>query len=155
SVGRIPYCVLRKERYATKTLHITEYAIDFHGSRNTHHACHDQSLQVRPAPYPTMTHQFFLDWSALSVSLFNASLLTWLGLTVALNSERPRGGARLPGAGWGTALIAASLLMGGLFFVAHSALLTYDLNTASRGLDFWWRLGGWPVVLLPAAWYVV
>ena len=30
-----------------------------------------------------MTSNFFLDWSALSVSLFNASLLIWLGLTVA------------------------------------------------------------------------
>src|SRR5260370_38737874 len=104
-----------------------------------------------------MTGQFFLDWSALAVSLFNASLLIWLGLTVALNAERPRraGAGGLPGAGWGTALIALSLLLGGLFFVAHSALLTYDLNTVSRGLDFWWHLGWWPVIALPLAWYVL
>jgi signal transduction histidine kinase len=103
-----------------------------------------------------MTGNFFLDWSALSVSLFNASLLIWLGLTVALNAERPRErGGRLPGVGWGTPLIAASLLLGGLFFVAHSALLTYDLNTVSAGLNFWWHLGWWPVIALPLAWYVL
>src|SRR5258708_3670547 len=104
-----------------------------------------------------MTGQFFLDWSALAVSLFNASLLIWLGLTVALNAERPRRAraAGQPGAGWGTALIAASLLLGGLFFVAHSALLTYDLNSVSRGLNFWWHLGWWPVIALPLAWYVL
>jgi signal transduction histidine kinase len=104
-----------------------------------------------------MTGLFFLDWASLAVSLFNASLLIWLGLTVALNAERP-GRARaggLPGAGRGTALIALSLLLGGLFFVAHSALLTYDLNTVSRGLDFWWHLGWWPVIALPLAWYVL
>jgi len=38
----------------------------------------------------TLAAQFFLDWAALAISLFNASLLTWLGLTVALNAERPR-----------------------------------------------------------------
>jgi signal transduction histidine kinase len=104
-----------------------------------------------------MTGQFFLDWSALAVSLFNASLLIWLGLTVALNAERPRRAraAGQPGAGWGTALIAASLLLGGLFFVAHSALLTYDLNSVSLGLNFWWHLGWWPVIALPLAWYVL
>ena len=114
-----------------------------------------------------MTGQFFLDWAALAISLFNASLLTWLGLTVALNAERPR---RQParrerprevpregmaGSNWGTPLIAASLLLGGLFFVAHSALLTYDLNTVTRGLNFWWHLGWWPVIALPLAWYVL
>ncbi len=110
-----------------------------------------------------MTGQFFLDWSALAISLFNASLLIWLGLTVALNAERARparaGGSpaasRPRGTGWGTALIAASLLVGGLFFVAHSALLTYDLNTVSAGLNFWWHLGWWPVLALPLAWYVL
>jgi signal transduction histidine kinase len=109
-----------------------------------------------------MTGQFLIDWSSLAVSLFNASLLIWLGLTVALNAERPRRERPLvaraggqPGAGWGTALIAASLLLGGLFFVAHSALLTYDLNTVSRGLNFWWHLGWWPVIALPLAWYVL
>lgn len=109
-----------------------------------------------------MTGQFFLDWAALAISLFNTSLLIWLGLTVALNAERPRrqqpGRAPLggtPNSNWGTPLIAASLLLGGLFFVAHSALLTYDLNTVTRGLNFWWHLGWWPVIALPLAWYVL
>jgi hypothetical protein len=33
---------------------------------------------------------FLLDWAAQAVSLFNASLLLWLGLTIALNAERPQ-----------------------------------------------------------------
>src|SRR5438132_7890252 len=106
---------------------------------------------------PCMTGLFFLDWAALAISLFNASLLTWLGLTVALNAERPRPSRPMaaPGFNWGTLLTALSLLLGGLFFVAHSALLTYDLNTVTRGLNFWWRLGWWPVIALPLAWYVL
>src|SRR5436190_23900016 len=90
-----------------------------------------------------MSGIFLLDWAAQAVSLFNASLLLWLGLTIALNAERPQTGQvgkRAAGA-WGSALMAASLLVGSLFFVSHSALLTYDLNTVSQGLNFWWHLG--------------
>src|SRR5258706_2598359 len=130
------------------------YRSQANGLRTTHHA----PVSTPPRPPPSfMTGQFFLDWAALAISLFNASLLTWLGLTVALNAERPRrappGGA--PSASWGTLLIALSLLLGGLFFVAHSALLTYDLNTVTRGLNSWWHLGWWPVIALPLAWYVL
>ena len=45
--------------------------------------------------------------------------------------------------------------MGGLFFVAPSAILSYDPSAVSRGLDFWWRAGWWPVIVLPLAWYVL
>jgi hypothetical protein len=51
--------------------------------------------------------------------------------------------------------MAGSLLVGSLFFVSHSALLTYDLNTVSQGLNFWWHIGVWPVIALPLAWYVL
>ena len=103
-----------------------------------------------------MTGLFLLDWSILSLSLFNASLMLWLAATIALNAERPRAAAAGRAApAWGTALIAASLLLGGLFFVSHSAILAFDLNTVSRGLNFWWQVGWWPVLALPLAWYVL
>src|SRR5688572_24886738 len=94
-----------------------------------------------------MTGLLLLDWPALALSLFNAALMLWLGLTVALNAERRGGGA------WGTWLITASLLLGAVFFISHSALLSLDL--VSRGLNFWWQVGWWPVLALPLAWYVV
>jgi signal transduction histidine kinase len=103
-----------------------------------------------------MTGLFLLDWSILSLSLFNASLMLWLAATIALNAERPSAAAMGRAApAWGTALIAASLLLGGLFFISHSAILAFDLNTVSRGLNFWWQVGWWPVLALPLAWYVL
>jgi signal transduction histidine kinase len=96
-----------------------------------------------------MSGLFYLDLPSLSLSLFNASLLLWLGLTVALNAERRAHPA------WGTWLITGSLLLGALFFISHSALLSLDLNTVSRGLNFWWQVGWWPVLALPLAWYLV
>ena len=76
-----------------------------------------------------MTGIISLDWPALTLSLFNAALMLWLGLTVALNAER-RGRAA-----WGTWLITASLLLGAVFFISHSALLSLDLNLVSRYCD--------------------
>lgn len=106
-----------------------------------------------------MTGLFFLDWSILSLSLFNASLMLWLAFTIALNAERPGAlafrASGQPAPPWGTALISVSLLLGGLFFISHSAILTFDLNLVSRGLNFWWRIGWWPVLALPLAWYVL
>jgi signal transduction histidine kinase len=103
-----------------------------------------------------MTGLFLLDWSIISLSLFNSSLMLWLAATIALNAERPSATAAGRAApAWGTALIAGSLLMGGMFFVSHSAILAFDLNTVSRGLNFWWRVGWWPVLALPLAWYVL
>ena len=96
-----------------------------------------------------MTGVFTLDWPALALSLFNAAVMLWLGLTVWLNAER-RGRSA-----WGTWLITGSLLLGAVFFISHSALLSLDLNTVSRGLNFWWQVGWWPVLALPLAWYVV
>ena len=108
-----------------------------------------------------MTGVFLLDWAIQAISLFNAALMLWLGLTIALNAERAAGAAdnrsavaaRSPA--WGPALIAGSLLAGALFFISHSAILAFDLNTFSRGLNFWWQVGWWPVLGLPLAWYVL
>jgi signal transduction histidine kinase len=93
-----------------------------------------------------MTGNFFLDWATMAVSLFNTILLLWLGLTVLLNAERRT---------WGVWLAGGGMLMGGAFFVSHSAILGHGLHYTSRGMDFWWRMGWVPVVALPFAWYVV
>ncbi len=100
-----------------------------------------------------MTGFFYLDWPLLSVSLFNAILMLWLGLTVLLNARhRAPEGRSGP---WGFWMAAGSLLLGGIFFIFHSALLGFDLRTLLPALDFWWRAGWITVVILPFAWYAV
>jgi hypothetical protein len=93
-----------------------------------------------------MTGLFYLDWAIQAVSLFNVILLVWLGLTVLLNAERRTGGILLTSGG---------LLMGGAFFISHSAILGHNPNVISPGQDFWWYTGWAPVVILPLAWYLV
>jgi signal transduction histidine kinase len=93
-----------------------------------------------------MTGYITLDWAILAVSLFNTILLIWLGLTVLLNAERRT---------WGIWLVGGGLLMGGAFFVSHTAILGQGLSYVSRGMDFWWHLGWGPVVISPFAWYMV
>lgn len=82
----------------------------------------------------------------MAVSLFNAIILIWLGATVLLNADRPR---------WGIWLAGFSMLLGGAFFVSHSAILGLDLSHLSRSLRFWWYLGLIPAVAQPLAWYIV
>ncbi len=93
-----------------------------------------------------MTGIFLLDWAIQAASLFNLILLIWLGLTVLFNAERRTGGILLTGAG---------LLMGGAFFICHSALLGHSAEVITAGQDVWWYLGWAPVVSLPLLWYVV
>src|SRR5262245_15945422 len=93
-----------------------------------------------------MTGHFFLDWAILAVSLLNTILMFWLGLTVWLNAERRA---------WGVWLISGSLLLGGVFFVSHTAILGFDFAGVGPGVNFWWRTGWGPVVALPFAWYIV
>ncbi len=93
-----------------------------------------------------MTGNLLLDWAILAVSLLNTILLMWLGLTVLLNAERRA---------WGIWLAGGGLLMGGAFFISHTAILAQGLSTVSRGMDFWWHLGWGPAVALPFAWYLV
>ncbi len=94
-----------------------------------------------------MTSSFFLNWALIAISLFNAILLLWLSLTVWLNADRRS---------LGVILAAGGFLLGSLFFVSHSALLM------KRGALYltpstipWFVLGMAPVVMLPAAWYLV
>lgn len=93
-----------------------------------------------------MTGSFLLDWVLLTVSLFNTILLFWLGMTVLLNAERHT---------WGIWLAGGGLLLGGIFFLSHSAILGLGLFDLGPGMNFWWRIGWMPVVCLPYAWYVV
>jgi len=93
-----------------------------------------------------MTGNFFLDWALMAVSLANVILITWLGLIVLLNAERRR---------WGVWLVGGGFLMGGAFFVSHSAILGLGPDFVSRGLDIWWRAGWAPLVGLPLAWYLL
>ncbi|RMG97007.1 MAG: hypothetical protein D6706_09190 [Chloroflexi bacterium] len=87
------------------------------------------------------------DWFILSFSLFNTILLTWLGLTVLLNSDRRT---------WGIWLASGALLLGGAFFTSHTAVLGLGLARLNRtSLIFWWIVGLVPAIILPYAWYVV
>ena len=89
----------------------------------------------------------FLNWAILAVSLFNAILLAWLGLTVLLNSDRRR---------WGIWVAGGGLLLGAAFFVSHSAIL--GLGFVHLGWDaliFWWSLGLLSAITLPFLWYVI
>jgi anti-sigma regulatory factor (Ser/Thr protein kinase) len=45
-------------------------------------------------------------------------------------------------------------MLGGAFFVSHSAILGYSVTGIGQGLNFWWRVGWLPVVISPPAWYV-
>lgn len=88
----------------------------------------------------------FLDGAALAVSLFDAMLLCWLGLTVWLTSEQRSSGILLTTVG---------LALGAVFFIFHSIILALSDNIANPWLNLWWRVGWFPVVLSPFLWYLV
>ena len=93
-----------------------------------------------------MTGRFYLDWAIIAVSLFNTIVLLWLGLTVLLTARRKS---------WGVWLAGGGLLLGGAFFISHSAILGRGLQAVGRGMNFWWYVGWGPVIVSPLAWYVV
>jgi signal transduction histidine kinase len=93
-----------------------------------------------------MTGILPLDWAIMAVSLFDIILLFWLGLTVLLNAERRT---------WGVWMAGGGILMGGLFFISHAALLGHGLYVVSEGMNFWWHVGWVPVVGSPFAWYAI
>jgi signal transduction histidine kinase len=93
-----------------------------------------------------MTGLFWLDWAAIAISLTTTIILIWLGITVLFNSEQRS---------WGGWLAAMGLLLGGIFFISHTAILGYGLNLYSIGLNLWWGVGLIAVALLPFIWYVM
>lgn len=90
-----------------------------------------------------MVGNFWLAWAAQGLSLFNFSVMLWLGAFVLLAAARRT---------WGVWLTGGSLLLGSIFFLSHSALLGRS-QVWTAGLDFWWRMAWGPVLALPAAWY--
>ncbi|GAB4151900.1 MAG: histidine kinase [Candidatus Promineifilaceae bacterium] len=94
-----------------------------------------------------MSGNLALDWVMMAVSLFNTVLLVWLGLTVLFNSDRRT---------WGIWLASGGLLLGGAFFVSHTAILGQGLiQLGWWSMIFWWTVGLAPAIVLPFAWYVV
>lgn len=93
-----------------------------------------------------MTDNFLLDWFSLAVSLFNTILLFWLGLTVLLNAERRTMGLFITG---------GTLLLGGAFFISHSAILGIGFFDLGEAFNFWLRLGFIPIIAIPFAWYAI
>lgn len=109
-----------------------------------------------------MSDSSLLNWAIMAVSFFNTILLLWLGVTVLLNAERRD---------WGMGLATAGLLLGGAFFVSHTAILglligghmvsgytaiiSEGLLVIGRNMIFWWTAGLVPVIVLPFAWYLI
>lgn len=93
-----------------------------------------------------MSNSLLLNSTIMAVSLSNTILMLWLGLTVLLNAERRTWGAWIAGIG---------LLMGGIFFISHTAIIGYGFNESSQGLNFWWRVGWIPMLGLPFIWYMM
>lgn len=84
---------------------------------------------------------------AIILSVFNALVLFWLGLTVYLSAERRSEGVYL---------ILAGMLMGTLFFISHTAILTSQITPELEPqLNFWWRVGWIPVISVPIVWYLI
>jgi signal transduction histidine kinase len=93
-----------------------------------------------------MTGLFWLDWAAIAISLTTTIILIWLGITVLFNSEQRS---------WGGWLAAMGLLLGGVFFISHTAILGYGIHLNTIGLNLWWGVGLIAVALLPFIWYVM
>ena len=89
---------------------------------------------------------FFFNWALASVSLFDTIVLLWLGVTVLLNAEKRS---------WGIWLAGSGLLLGGIFFICHTATLDYNVEALINGIRSWWYLSWVSVILLPAGWYVL
>ncbi|MCB9420380.1 MAG: hypothetical protein H6667_11265 [Ardenticatenaceae bacterium] len=109
-----------------------------------------------------MSNSILLNWAIMAVSFFNTILLLWLGATVLLNAERRD---------WGIGLATGGLLLGGAFFVSHTAILglfigghmvsgytaiiSEGLLVIGRNMIFWWTVGLIPAIVLPFAWYLI
>jgi signal transduction histidine kinase len=93
-----------------------------------------------------MTSDFLLYWAMIAISLFNTILLFWLGWTVLLNAQKRTGGI------W---LATVGLLVGGVFFATHTAMLGSTIEELILGVRSWWYFFFAPIVVLPYAWYLL
>ncbi len=87
-----------------------------------------------------------IDWAIIFLSFFNTISLLWLGLMVLLNGERHR---------WGTWVGSSGLIMGGLVFLGHSAVVGRALGTHREEMEFWWSVVWVPVIGVSYIWYLV
>lgn len=87
-----------------------------------------------------------IDYSQYVLSLTNATLLLWLGLTVVLNAERRNVGV------W---IVGGSLLLGSAFFISYLALRIIGINTFTATNTLFLAVASLPPVVLPFAWYGV
>jgi two-component sensor histidine kinase len=98
-----------------------------------------------------MNFEFLSYWALVAFSLFNTIVLFWLGFTVWLNAEK-RGRKIRQGGIW---VATAGLLLGGVFFATHTAMLDFTLDALVTGVRSWWYFFFAPIVLLPHAWYLL
>jgi two-component sensor histidine kinase len=93
-----------------------------------------------------MTDNVLLNGVILGVSFINLILMSWLGLTVLLNTRQRTRGVWLSGVG---------LLAGALFFLCHTVILGFAPQFQTPALNIWWQAGWLPLVILPMNWYLV
>lgn len=86
-----------------------------------------------------------MDWAIISLSLFNLIALLWLGLTVLLNAERRTAGTWLAGGG---------LIVCGLFFIGHTAIVGREVGVFDVEMGFWWRVSWLMTIGAPIVWYL-
>ncbi len=92
-------------------------------------------------------NELLLYWAIMAISLFNAILLLWLGVTVLLNSDKRSIGI------WAA---SGGLLLGSVFFLAHTAIVGRGvIYLGWLSTLFWWTLAMIPAIILPYAWYVI
>ncbi len=86
----------------------------------------------------------FLIYSGVqAVSLFNTSILLWLGLTVILTGDR-RKPATIAG--------SAGLLLGALFFMGHTFIIGHSLDIGGRGVNTVWKVMWVVAIAAPYFW---
>jgi hypothetical protein len=90
-----------------------------------------------------VTGIFGLDWAMFALSLFNTTLLLWLGLAVLLNASVRH---------WGTWLMVVGLFAGASFFISHTAILGQNAGSMAESVNFWWYFG-WIALLITSLVY--
>ena len=93
---------------------------------------------------PVISDSGLIGSIAFALSLFNIIVPVWLGMTVLMSAERRS---------WGVWLAGVSLLLTGVFFLFHSALLYGALDALLAYLSIPEFIGWIPITLLPLAWY--
>ena len=94
----------------------------------------------------SLAHQVLIPWALEAISLFNTVLLIWLGMTVLFNARQRS---------WGNWLAGLGLLLGGAFFLAHTASFDYDVDALIDDSPSWWLFLSIPLLALPFGWMVL